>query len=380
MTNSKKPLKKRLSGRVSHDNQPEKGNWFVRFDFWVIPNSILNDFRVPLRDFADRFEKAKRKRRVIHTKTRPDEILEGLDEDMQWLARWQTEKYNAQPKWHLRNLHGLPSDRGGDVLQEFRQLAKAAAESFDWQTADFFPGMNWREHGWKRISYESIGDLISERKVFFPPQVTLDIVGSREKQVELFRRAAERDPRAVARLWHLFPNPINMQAAIRHLFSGNARQARVPTIPSLTEVAGEYARVAVNDPESGEADVARKNIEVLVSRGAALGADKSAGRPRVGWHEEIIQEVYRMSYCLCSQICEVSEFLDSRVGDEGQRAELLGKLYGSLTNDLGKCLDDLQEAETSTVACDVAGKFLNISASKISQVFHKSKRTAEPLR
>jgi len=380
MTDSKKPMNRNLSGRASHGGLLEKGNWFARFDFWVFPYSAVNDFGIALRDLADRFEKTTRKTRGVQVKPRPNETLKELEEDMKWLALWQTEYYNAQPKWHLRNLCGLPSDRGVDALQEFMRLAKAATESFQWQTADIFPGMKWREHGWKHISHKSIVDLISDRKVFFPPQVTLDLVGTREKQVGLFRRAGEHDPRAVARVWHLFPNPIDMQVAIQHLFSENARQTRVPTIPSLTEVAGEYVRAAVNDPESGEADVARKNIEVLVSRGAALGADKSAGRPRVGWHEEIIQEVYRMSYCLCRQVREVSGFLDRRVGDEGQRAQLLGKLYASLTNDLGTRLDELQKAETSTAACSVAGKFLDISSSKISQVVHKRKRTAEPQR
>ena len=139
---------------------------------------------------------------------RAEVLDQQIRENVHALVQSTLQTYNSQLKWSLRDLTANSVDEGLSIAKEFLKLADVASGEFGWSRHPFPEGMHWRKHCWKHIHETDLqrvaDDVEAGRQPFFDDPV-LDLLGSSEEALGLFRKAARCDPGAVARLHHLFP-------------------------------------------------------------------------------------------------------------------------------------------------------------------------------
>ena len=126
---------------------------------------------------------------------------------------------------------------------------KFAAAEFCWTLNRPTKEMHWKKHSWKHTTFAEIEWILADVKAgrWLPPQVTVDQIGSFERARSLFRRAERGEPDAVARVDSLFPSEEDKYTAARHLF-GLKDEDSGPVIPSIHQVAAQFAEIAVRSP------------------------------------------------------------------------------------------------------------------------------------
>jgi hypothetical protein len=197
--------------------------------------------------------------------------------------------------------------------------------------------------------------------------IRLTLFESSEEAAELFERACQRDPAAVARVDFLFPEERQKQDAARFL------GLETPVaIPSVGELAAELAETVRDAPDSAAAEKAKRDLGILLSSSALKGAPPRGGRPAIQWPDESVLHVYKMSYSLTRQMREVDRLLDKHEQSANKRQAIVRNLYPRPCKDLTDVLSFLQ-LQPSHAAYELAGCFLELSESTVKKVTDRNR-------
>jgi hypothetical protein len=342
---------------------PLIGKWLCCAEGWLFPVAARAEVSVAL----SRVQQAERKTNLSpSTELRTE--MGRLDEEVQ---REKTAIYNAQPRWSLRDIQIDSSREASQLVGEFLRLVQFAAAEFCWTFNRPVKKMDWKLHSWKHTTFAEIERIIADVNAgrWLPPEVTLDLIGSDKDVQQLFERAEVGEPDAVARVDSLFPFKEDKCTAARHVF-GLSKEQLNPRIPSVGDVAARLAKIAVRSPDSHQADLARHQLERLVSKQAVKGSRPRGGRPRTPHHEETVTTVWMMSFAVSKQMREVQDFLQTSEPDKQKRDTKIEQSYPWVSGLLRSSCGEFLGYGNTQNALQLAGKFLGLSASKIQKVVY----------
>lgn len=339
-----------------------EGKWFCCWSWWLFPKSHLKQVR-----------------------RRFDQIY---CRDPNW--------YQKQPVWSLRDIDTEASSlsKASQITQEFLDSVAFTSEAFDWAYPDLLDHWDLQPHAWKHVVFRDFENL---QKATWreKPGFRLDVIGSDKEVRELFRRAAERDPEAVARLSHLFPSAQERREVLRlakDLFkwwamheswqttgsgegksptgAGLVEDEKIDAIPWAEELAAELALAAIRNPDSEEAEAARRALRRLVSRGAVKGSVNMAGRPPIPFPDEVVAVACSIGYGLSIQLREVDRLLARFEHSSMKRLALSCRFFPWLET-LPVDPLSLSQMPPMKAACIITGVGLGLSASQVEKSFYK---------
>ena len=221
------------------DHFEAEGRWFCQHGFWVFPASLAQQVCAL-----------------------PD-------------------KYDSQPDWALQEVAADSAEQAVEVAREFMALAKQASIAFCWPLDGYnIEKAEWKKHAWKHIRFEDLVEVGKNARFHVVAYLRMEPNEARE----LLQRAAKRDPVAVARVRHLY-----RQGELREVAELVCARAQLADeIPTVDELAGEYADTIHSNRDADAAQAARKNLDVLLAKKSALGPGAGAGRPKESYHRESV--------------------------------------------------------------------------------------------
>jgi hypothetical protein len=296
-----------------------------------------------------------------------------LKRDFEEIVYANNAYYSAQPQWSFRDIPVNSVVEAIEVLQEFKDLVEHTTSNFDWLTGPPTLKKELRKHGWKHVTHDLVKELTSGEKSFIvPPAMQADLVGTSEQLLDLIRQAENRVPQAVARLEFLFPRRDHLAQACEFNLLEKIPRARLDDIPTVAQLAAEWATEAVRNADSMGAERARDRLKLLVSRGSALRSTSDKGRPKVNVHPIAIKEINDMNYCLFRQVQEVRTFLDRNFPyDKGNQSRLL-RFYPWLKDVAGKDIWSFIKGSASMGAMQITGVAFGISPGKVQQTLYEN--------
>jgi hypothetical protein len=351
-----------------------KGRWLFAMDFILCPD---------LTDFLANWGKIKRK--PIFTSSRKQEYStksarklnrkdalarsRALRRDYKEIVGISNALYSAQPHWSLRDI----SVGSGEILaliQEFQELVEYTTANFEWVGGPPILEKELQKHGWKHITYDSIRELVGDKASIVPAPLQADLAGTPEQFMELIRQAESRVPSAAARLEFLFPDREHLAFACEYVMLEKIPRARLDEIPTVGQLAAQWATEAVRNPDTIEGKRALHRLQLLASRGSVLRASSDKGRPKVQAHPTGIRKIYKMSYSLIKQIHEVKQFLARYLRSDKELEFHLWVFYPWLRDVVGKNVLSFVNGSTSDSAARLTGLMLEISPSKVQQTIY----------
>lgn len=352
----------------------EFGEYFCRWRWILFP--LLPKF---LNSLAERPRRLRTKVGALRARkgyVAPKDIFGRLRRSISEVKESSIALYSAQPDWSFCDFRVTSLAEAVKVVAEFLSLVESATLEFCWPLA--WPLhqptelVDWKRHSWKHVFFGSIREFLVDASAGqeLPPQVRLELIGTFEDAQELFRKAARREPEAVARIESLFPTREDRRCAAEHLFEQVEPPQELPRIPSVADLAAEFATHAVHDPDSEEADKFRKRLRVLMSKRAAKGS-AAHGRPRIPHHDVTVVTAYMMSYGLAKQLKEVCRFLEQFQRRDEEWLCLIDQLYPWVSGTLHLSVENVLTLETSKSACQIAGKALGLSPSKVEKTVYR---------
>jgi hypothetical protein len=351
------------------DSNLEEGKWFYCSGWWLFPCSSHSI--VALRQAIQELSRLKEPADHRPTDSRTaDEIQREIVQGFRELREHKTVFYNAQPEWSARQVSIHSSSEVLDVVNEFLRFVEFAAAEFCWTMNRPHEEMHWKKHSWKHTTFAEVERIIADVKArrWLPPQLTLDVIGTFEQAQELFRSAERIEPEAITRIDSLFPSEEDKYTAARHLFGLNEGDA-VPLIPTAVELGYELLRNIFRSDSQKNQDHARDLLKRLISKQAATGSQPGGGRPPSAHHPETVITIWMMCYAMAKQIREVDRFVSKYESNRPNRHSRLHQYYPQLYQHK-IALSDVLDRETVRSAFEVAGKFLELSTSKIDKVVY----------
>ncbi len=347
------------------------GEWFRCEGYWLVPSGKGNG-----RTLRPRTRKLARVGKPgVRSPRKSARVTEKqIERQLQDYFESETARYNAQPEWSLRNLRARSLDEARAIIAEFQRCVRHTSAEFSWPSTYPSKRMHWRKHGWKHITFDAIVSVAEDARAARGHfrYLRLDLLGgSDEDHRKVFLDAAGRDPAAVARLDHLLPTEGSKMDVARLLFDRDTAQRIVDSIPSASELGGEYADVAVRCPDPKEADEAREHLKQLVSPGAARGSTGQGGRPPVPYDDETIDLVYKMSYSLCRQIKEVDRFIARFMRRGETRRAYLAVLYPVIEKLSIPPPGSFLKLRAMAGGALIAAHVLGLSSSKVRKVVYR---------
>ena len=301
----------------------------------------------------------------------------AIDLLLQATVKSETTKYNTQLDWSLGDPDATSPAKATEIAQEFVSFARLASEEFGWGSHILTRDMDLPTHSWKHVAFEHMQSALEfyPPGVFSPPGARLRLLGADDVGKRLLGMAAKGDPRAVARLNHLFRSKSNMLDGARLLLGKDAAREVVNDIPSPGSLAAAYTGAVFRDPDSEEAENARRSLMLLVSKAALKGATPGGGRPQIPHDEESVELAYTMGYGLSVQLRRVDRFLGGFVPSGEERISRLAELYPSLCQWLRTDIVSFLEFRPTQGACQIASIVLGISPSKVEKTVYKERRS-----
>lgn len=286
------------------------------------------------------------------------------------LSNLETAWYNAQPIWSIRHIRVNSRSEATEVVKEFLRMVRFTSTVFCWPLNCPVRPAQWEKHGWKHISFAELRTYVDDMERGWEPtvQTRADLIGSTDEVQRLFKKAASKDPAAVARIDALFPREEEKKQILDDFFASSERPTE---IPSAADLAAELAGIAIGSPDSKEAEQARRASSVLVSKRAAKGGAPQGGRPPGPYPDETILLLYKMSYALNKQLREVQGFLKIWESPLEKRNDLFQQLCPWVSEIVGNDLQSILESRPAKAACHIAGAVFGISASKVEKTLDK---------
>jgi hypothetical protein len=315
-----------LANDNKHEPADHRGRWFTAVGYWLYPKGL--EFTLP-HSRLDALKKA-----MYAAEAAPDLHPPAGEMDVTTarvfsdsarryvlaMEAYNSASYNAQPKWHLRDLKASVADAHA-VITEFVKLTSITSSEYFW------PGLNsdgnrWHIHGWKHICLKDIEDQWKEYTEGETPGVIIaEGIGDDELR-SLFRAAQNRDPEAIGRVWTLFPKVEEHEEIYLWYVNSNDRPKAIPDPITL---AGEFVNTIFSRPRSEEATQARTALLKLISPSVSHGVRAQKGRPKNLVPPSIVSLVSSMSCSLARQIREVRKFLSRlKMAERDQAVLLLG--------------------------------------------------------
>jgi len=364
---------------------PFHGKWFRRSLYIVFPNldNVLSTF---VTNYRKAFAEIKAFSAAHPIPPEPQDYGATSQEERKHLAEVLssiiatteeverervTKMYNAQPRWSMTEIHARTVSEASEILREFFEVVGSASKEFGWWEAWFIEMMTWMAHSWKHVTLADLERVANRAHKGEHPFDDLGphfdvLCGSGEDFRALLVKAAERVPEAVARLNYLVPRQRDLLSVARSFLSlpQDEISRLVSRIPSAGQVAAECAQIAVTNPDSAEAERARRTIASLVAKGSARGS--RVGRPRISYSGEALATVYRMSYALYKQVREVNRFVMKLLPSSLERSGFLAGFYPWLDEKIRpERLADFAKRQPTEGACEIASKELGLSISKV---------------
>ena len=329
------------SGNMASQAEINRGTYFCRRAFYIVPNS------------------------------REEELTNrGLE-------------YNDQPDWKLQELKLDSVHSTTNALQEFQRLTHEACKEFHWSTEYPLHCGDWRfrEHGWKHVSFEELeraaadirngrGKSLERNTIFAKPAGYFD---------DLVRKAACEEPKAVARLWHLCQSreELHRFLFVRYIWcrSDEEMQSLYQSIPTAGELASKYVDCIVADRERPDAEAARKNLMTLINVSSIKGSERLGGRPKnqVNWADVLF--IYGMAYGLVRQIRDAEVLLRKAglsrnlIGDTLKQCLAVHLETGDIKQHVLKGYE-IGGVEPNKAAAWIASKMLGVLPSNILHAVH----------
>lgn len=337
------------------DELHREGQWFVCDHVFVFPKSKMKAY-VKGAERAERTAPAK----SINTRASSLRVPRLLREAATAMLRYKA-MYNNQPRWSLREFDIRSQREALAIVQEFQQFASFASHNFGWSWQDPGDYEEWQRHAWKHIDFPSIESMDSSGFFFSEAESARNNTKDLEAVVQA---AIRKNPEAVARLDALFPNETEKHQALTGLSPSENHR-----IPSSEDLALDLVTTIKRKPDSSEADRARRDLGILVSRRAITGA-VHVGRLRVPHSNKFVAQVFKMSYALARQIKEVNSFLESYQPSASKRVHLLRPYYPWLGSATVLDLPALATTKPIEAAGHIASHVLKVSPSKIQKIVY----------
>lgn len=357
------------------DRFRKEGRWFVAEGFWLVPNMesviypALERFKFSnSRNRKSREQTVGKRSRTISRK-QAEIRTRRIARDFKELVEESKALYMAQPQWSLRDF----SVNSGEIvalLQEFMEFVEYAASYFEWTGRLPVLRTDLQKHGWKHITYDFIRELVDDKASLVPAPIQADLAGTPEQLMDLIRQAESRVPSSAARLEFLFPERDDLAYACEVTMSEKVPRARLDKIPTVGQLAAQWATEAVRNPDATEGQLARDRLQLLVSRGSVLRSSLDKGRPKVQVHQTAIKDIYEITYCLIKQIQEVKQFFAKYLSGDKEIEFHLWIFYPWLRDVIGKNVLSFVNGSTSDSAARLTGLMLGISPSKVQQTIY----------
>jgi hypothetical protein len=125
-----------------------------------------------------------------------------------------------------------------------------------------------------------------------------------------------------------------------------------------------------SSPHSEESDSARKTLAKLTSKSVAKGLRTGKGRPKTLIATRILRLLWKMSYCLATQVREVHEFL--RLSSQSNIERTLLQLYPWIDKSF-RNVPDFLSYEKNKVSLAISSHITGLSISTIEKKRLRSK-------
>jgi hypothetical protein len=363
------------------DRFRKEGRWFVAEGFWLLPkieSVIANADAARARFTPPRLRSRKGRDITLGKRSREisrkqaEAITRRLKRDFEEIVDASNAYYRAQPHWSLHDITVKSVVEAIELLQEFVDFTEHITPHFRWMTGPLTNEKELKKHGWKHITYDWIKGLTEGKMSFLvPPAMRADLVGTSEQLQDLIRQAENRVPQAIARLEFLFPRRQDLVEACEFTLLKKIPRETLDGIYSVAQLAGEWATMAVCNPDSEEATRALGLLRLLVLKGSALRSSSDKGRPKLQVHPVAIREIYKMSSCLIRQVQEVRTFLDRTFPRGNENQSRLLRLYPWLNDVAGRDIVSFIKGSASTGAMQITGRALRISPGKVQQTLYE---------
>lgn len=355
-------------------NSIERGKWFSSVNYWLFPRELeqealkrLAQFKKPAQPNVTVYSAADfSKPLVVGTAT-----TQEIEEYEKGLGALRNEIYNAQPLWHLYDVHLRVNAGVEEFVAEFVDFSGKGAREFNWPNRVTNSRLRWREHGWKHISYREITDHWASYHSGWIAWHKAELIGSDDQVRALISAAANNDPEAVGKIWALFPT-IEQQGDLLITFFGPDREDW-PTIPHPADIAARLVRPIYESPESEEAEMSRRILRRLISASATKGESGQRGRPRTKVPPAILRLLWKMSYCEIAQFREVVEFLARRKISDVTRSMTLLTVYPWIRTMVGEKPEDIVSLEPNRAALLMVGRLTGVSTSALEKMGLRSR-------
>lgn len=365
------------------DRKFKEGHFFLAYGFWLQPDSesVIADVVWPKKVSETRLINTKTLNRIFRrrpgklTRKKAEVMSRALGRAFKQVAAAHKAAYNAQPRWFLDSLTVNSTAEAKEVLKEFMDFVDHTTSYSPWATDFLFAtGLSLedlKKHGWKHITYDFIKELTDgERDVLVPKVAKVYLVGTSEQFLDLIRQAEKSVPQAVARLEFLFPERQDLADACEFYLMGKMPRERLDAIPTVSQLAGEWATEAVRNPDSKDAQVARDSLDKLVSKNSALRSGSNKGRPKLQVPSMAVKELYKMCLCLFVQVKQVRGFLVKHSVDNDNNMGILRELYPWLKNVSDGDILSFVENSASAGAMQITGHILGIGPTKVQQMIY----------
>jgi hypothetical protein len=343
--------------------------WFEIVTYWLVPSG---EPLPVLPTDSDELTAKERLEPFIHNKgpaTRAEAEV-GTAEIRKWFRRIseaEAKLYNAQPNWRLRDIGTHRAPEITAILKEFLTCTLATSSAYDWPNHAPTRNCDWRIHGWKHISYESIIAAWEDSQSAWDIFPRIEALGDETQVRQLFSAAARGDAEACGIVWSWFPSAEEQGEILDLFFLPQERPFRVPH-PS--EIASDLLDVMFSSPHSEESDSARKTLAKLTSKSVAKGLRTGKGRPKTLIATRILRLLWKMSYCLATQVREVHEFL--RLSSQSNIERTLLQLYPWIDKSF-RNVPDFLSYEKNKVSLAISSHITGLSISTIEKKRLRSK-------
>ena len=230
-------------------------------------------------------------------------------------------EYNSQPDWNLDSLALDSSGTPDEVLSEFAQFSHDASRAFAWVTS--YPlhdpatleKWNVSRHGWKHVSAtdleENARDVLAPRGKPLIRQAYFGLPSDEDLDL-LAKRAREKDPKAVVRLWYVHRHREKLRRQLSERsdiwLSDAAMKRLVEEIPDPVELGTEYIQAILKNPGK-ESNDKRRHLKDLTSQSSIFGtySQKEGSQVPDDWADMTF--IRAMGFSLVKQVRYARRFL-----------------------------------------------------------------------
>jgi hypothetical protein len=370
----------------------ESGKWFWRVGYYVLPRKVR--VSIPSRrqeeiraarqevDASRREHKSYRLDAELPVATLNKEEAKALSDSivtsLKAAHKLQSAVYRAQPTWKLSDVRAFSRQDLKAIVEEFLEFATVASGEYGWMSNDPPDTASWELHGWKHICHNDLIALSNEAQRSWVPEIRM-IAAVGGKNIEnLFARAIAQEAEAIAAINFLLPSQEERISVARSFCSQGVSDADIRRIPPVLDLGMDLLRIILRAPASPGADLARKQLQRLISRKSLTQGLRGRGRPREPYDPDIVRLTYVAANVLFRQARQVDELLRTQITDDSERASIITRHYPWIKRLSpyvpGEKPRHFLDLSPSAAAIQMLANLLDISSSTIEKLVHRKRR------